>query len=134
MLKNIINHTKHLIHKVSTHSKRSPQWAKLEKEFIKEHPTCAACGSSKRLNVHHKIPFSFDPSKELDPNNLITLCMDKFCHLYIGHLDNFKLENEFVETDALAMSKVSSDIFDKAIKELVDKRRVDKNLKKSFTT
>lgn len=82
--------------------KRSSLWPTVEKHFLTANPTCAACGSSKRLNVHHKRPFHLDPALELDTANLITLCMDKDCHLLIGHGDNFKAYNPNVEQDALA--------------------------------
>lgn len=37
------------------------------------------------------MPFNLDPSLELDPSNLITLCMgEKECHLHIGHGGSFK--------------------------------------------
>ena len=37
---------------------------------------------------------------ELDLNNLITLCMDKECHLKVGHGNDFKDYNPDVEADA----------------------------------
>lgn len=82
--------------------KRSSLWPKVEKDFLSKNPACAACGSSKHLNVHHKRPFHLHPELELDETNLITLCMDKDCHLLIGHGDNFKAYNPNVEQDVLA--------------------------------
>ena len=77
---------------------RSSGWSKVRKEFLEKNPTCACCGGTTLLNVHHKMPFHDDPSKELDPENLITLCMGKNeCHLKIGHGDNFKCYNDKVE-------------------------------------
>ena len=77
---------------------RSDRWPTIRKKFLKDHPTCAACGGTQFLNVHHKMPFHDDPSKELDPENLITLCMGRNeCHLKIGHGDNFKCYNPNVE-------------------------------------
>ena len=73
---------------------RSPHWPKVRAEHLKLHPECAACGQTDKLQVHHIIPFSFDPSKELDPDNLITLCVDgpghMNCHLLWGHSGNYK--------------------------------------------
>ena len=83
----------------STHQ-RSPKWPGVEKLHLKFHPVCEACGSDKKLNVHHKKPFHLFPQFELDMNNLITLCMDKQCHIKIGHGDNFKDYNPDVEEDA----------------------------------
>lgn len=64
-------------------SKRSGQWPTVRKHYLAVHPTCEACGARTDLNVHHVMPFHLDPSKELDPANLITLC--RGCHLRIGH-------------------------------------------------
>jgi hypothetical protein len=84
---------------------RSNQWPTVRKAWLKDHPTCAACGSIKSLQVHHKFPFHLDPSKELDPANFITLCERIFTdhHLEIGHLGNFKNYNVNVEADAAKM-------------------------------
>jgi len=79
---------------------RSPKWPSLEKEFLKEHPKCEACGTVLRLELHHKLPFHLHPELELDPNNLITLCMDiSECHLKIGHGDDFKAYNPNILED-----------------------------------
>lgn len=94
MLKSIkhgYNLVRHALRNVGTGAKRSSKWPTLEKHFLEAHPTCAACGSKKRLNVHHCKPFHLDPTLELDPNNLITLCMStKECHLHLGHGGSFK--------------------------------------------
>ena len=50
---------------------RSPKWPGVEKLHLKFHPVCEACGSDKKLNVHHKKPFHLFPQLELDMNNLI---------------------------------------------------------------
>lgn len=76
---------------VGINKKRSPQWRKVEKDFLEEHPACAACGSKINLNVHHIKPFHLYPELELDPENLITLCMSaKECHFKIGHGGDWK--------------------------------------------
>jgi hypothetical protein len=62
---------------------RSPHWPTVRKQHLELHPTCAACGTKEHLEVHHKIPFHDDPSKELDPTNLITFCREH--HFEIGH-------------------------------------------------
>ena len=83
---------------------RSPMWPKVRSEHLKNNPVCAACGQADDLNVHHIKPFHFDPSRELDPDNLITLCTDGVghtdCHLMFGHGGNFKCANENVVEDA----------------------------------
>lgn len=44
--------------------------------FFRDNHTCQKCGSTKRLECHHKIPVINGGSNEL--SNLITLCHD--CH------------------------------------------------------
>lgn len=94
-------------------AKRSPEWPKVRKAWLKEHPECAACGGKKKVEVHHRLPFHLHPEKELDPTNFISLCeAKKECnhHLHFGHLGDYKLENprvtemvkEYVETKAAA--------------------------------
>lgn len=82
--------------------KRSSAWSKVEKLFIYKNPECAACGSKKSLNVHHKLPFHLYPEKELDIANLITLCMEKkkLCHFLIGHGGSWRSYNPNIEENA----------------------------------
>lgn len=81
---------------------RSSKWFKVRQAFVKDHNTCAACGCTQKLQVHHIEPFHLHPDKELEPSNLITLCEDKDdeCHLRIGHLGDWKSFNPNVVTDA----------------------------------
>jgi len=80
---------------------RSPKWPAVENAHVKVHPTCAACGGTLRLQVHHKKPFRTYPELELDPKNLISLCMGPpDCHLLIGHGGNFKCWNPDVVSHA----------------------------------
>ena len=81
---------------------RSPKWPRTQDKHLKKFPTCAACGGTANLNVHHKKPFHLFPELELEPTNLITLCMDgdKDCHIKIGHGGNFKAYNPEVAEDA----------------------------------
>ncbi len=87
-------------------AKRSPWWAATRKKHLAVHPRCALCGGTKKLEVHHVMPFHLDPSLELDDKNLITLCEQKkegiTCHLFVGHLGNYKLANPDVRADAEA--------------------------------
>ncbi len=78
---------------------RSPKWRKVRAEHIKNNPTCAACGRKDGLEVHHIVPYHIDPDKELDPDNLITLC-GKYCHFIFGHLMDWKSWNENVVRDS----------------------------------
>lgn len=84
-------------------AKRSGKWPRVRKEHLATNPTCAACGRGKKLEVHHIVPVHVDPSRELDPTNLMTLCEKgpgMNCHLFVGHLGNYKLENTSVRENA----------------------------------
>ena len=52
---------------------RGSQWKKSRDEAIRKAPFCAICGTTKKLQVHHIIPFrvTFDNSQR----NLIPLCV-----------------------------------------------------------
>lgn len=80
-------------------SNRSSQWPKVRAEHLKKQPFCQACGSKNSLQVHHIEPVNVNPNKELDPENLITLC-SKYCHLAIGHLMDTKSWNPNVIEDS----------------------------------
>src|SRR3990167_815676 len=82
--------------------KRSSLWPRVRRDWLKDHSTCAACGTRKKLEVHHIVPFSHDPSRELDPTNLITLCEYRQCHLRFGHSWDWKAAHPHVVTDAAA--------------------------------
>jgi len=80
--------------------RRSSQWPKVRKEHLKLFPTCAACGTKKAVEVHHKIPFSFYPEGELLPENFLTLCEYHDCHLIVGHGGNWADVNPYAAEDA----------------------------------
>lgn len=87
---------------------RSPQWPAVRKSWLKIHPACAACGTTTNLEVHHIQPFFLRPDLELNPNgdNLITLCETAGnCHLFVGHLKNWKSYNKNVKEDAAVVLK-----------------------------
>jgi 5-methylcytosine-specific restriction enzyme A len=79
---------------------RSYSWTKIRKEHLRKYPECAACGRKDTLEVHHIVPYHVDPKKELDPNNLITLC-GKHCHFVFGHLMDWKSWNKDVCRDVV---------------------------------
>lgn len=80
---------------------RSPQWNSVRDAHLVEHGTCAACDGNENLQVHHVLPFHLHPEKELDPDNLVTLCMGEWdCHLNIGHGGSFRAFNPHVHEDA----------------------------------
>ncbi len=99
--------------KVPLGTPRSSQWPAVRKAFLSTHPTCKVCGGTKNLEVHHKLPFHLHPEMELDPTNLITLCESDEngvnCHLFVGHLGDFKSFNVAVDMDAaMWLSKLTT--------------------------
>lgn len=89
-----------VFHDVRTPAKQSPQWEALAKKIVKGE-VCEACGSDSHLQVHHRIPFHVDSSLELNPSNLIVLCMSTGfeCHLRVGHGKSWKTYNPNVDWD-----------------------------------
>ena len=85
-------------------STRSTHWPAVRKAHLALHPTCALCGGTEKLEVHHIQVFHVHPELELDPTNFITLCESGKgginCHLAAGHLGNFKSFNTSVVHDA----------------------------------
>lgn len=77
---------------------RSPEWPNIRKQHLEKQPECQACGTKNKLEVHHIEPFHVNPSRELDPNNLITLC-GRNCHLVFGHLMDYSSWNDNVIED-----------------------------------
>ena len=65
-------------------------WAKLAKVHLRVYPACQVCGRRTNVVPHHKLPVSFRPDLELDPDNLVTLCNGHRsfggCHQWVGHL------------------------------------------------
>ena len=94
-------------------TKRSPHWPAVRKQWLAAHPTCAACGGTQNIEVHHKSPFHLHPELELEPSNFITLCepIGKEHHLKIGHTVNgkssWKINNPDVVRDAAAALRCS---------------------------
>jgi len=80
---------------------RNGAWRTTRRAILDKQPTCEACGSTKRLQVHHRQPFHLHPELELKEDNLIVLCMDvNECHLHIGHSSDFHAYNPNVSEDA----------------------------------
>lgn len=83
---------------------RSPKWQKLRNAHLAANPQCIACGDVKNheKQVHHVVPVHVDPTKELDPTNLVTLCGDR-CHIIFGHCYDYHLTNPHVVEDCARM-------------------------------
>ena len=77
---------------------RSGQWAKVRREHLAKEPRCIACGRDDDLEVHHVVPYHVDPTLELSPANLCTVCADP-CHLVHAHLMNWTRSNPNVRED-----------------------------------
>lgn len=84
--------------KIIRFATRSPKWKSVRLEHLKQHPCCAACGRSLKLEVHHIEPVHINPEGELDPSNLVTLC-DSPCHIVFGHFMDWKSWNSSVVED-----------------------------------
>ena len=82
---------------------RSTKWPAFRDAYLKG-KVCIACGGKDKLQAHHIEPFHLNPEKELDENNLVPLCESKAyginCHLFVGHLGNFRSFNVDVINDA----------------------------------
>lgn len=85
---------------------RSSKWPEVRDAYLKAYPVCEICGRKDKLIVHHKVPFHIDSSKELDLENLMTLCEGDTvnCHLLFGHLLNWQKYNPLIEIDAAIWS------------------------------
>ena len=101
LIKYRLNLVRHYFRDFKFGAARSSAWPKLEHAFRAQFPTCAACGTNVKIQIHHIQPFHIHPELELDPKNLITLCMSqKQCHLRLGHLQNYSWFNETIRSDA----------------------------------
>ena len=72
---------------------RSKDWPLVRKEHLLKEPACTICGCMDNLSVHHIIPVHIDKSRELDEDNLITLCEKYNHHFLFGHCQDWKAYN-----------------------------------------
>jgi 5-methylcytosine-specific restriction endonuclease McrA len=87
---------------------RSPKWANIRKQHLKNNPNCIACDKNKKVEVHHIKPVHTHPDLELEPSNLVTLCADP-CHIIFGHLMDWKSWNsEVVKDSSVYLNKVKN--------------------------
>jgi len=86
---------------------RNPLWRLVRDDHIDKYPFCAVCGKFDNLAVHHKLPVSKFPEKELDPENLVTLCQNNMfnCHFVVGHLMDWNSYNPNVDDDIIFWRK-----------------------------
>jgi 5-methylcytosine-specific restriction protein A len=83
---------------------RSSQWSRVRDQYLERWSWCAACGRKDSLEVHHIVPVSVDSSKELELDNLITLCRTS-CHLLLGHLGDWGSWNDQIRVDAAELAR-----------------------------
>ena len=80
-------------------AKRSSGWPRFRREFLKG-KSCAVCGGTEKIELHHIEPFHLKPEFELDFSNVIPLCESKkwgvTCHQFFGHLGDYKDANSNV--------------------------------------
>ena len=71
-----------------TTSKARNEQTAIKQEYLKAGKTCAVCGSTENLELHHMIPLDLGGSN--DEANLIILC--KYCHFQATqyYMKNFK--------------------------------------------
>lgn len=86
---------------------RSPRWPAVRSHFLLKHPSCAGCGGTEDLEVHHKMPVHEYPQLELVEDNLVVLCEKSghCCHYHLGHLLSWVAWNVDVEDDAARFLK-----------------------------
>jgi hypothetical protein len=87
-------------------------WRALAAQHLRIYPMCAACGSRSRVRPHHVVPVSVDPSRELDPLNLLSLCESYAfgvnCHLFLGHGGQWSTYNPQAVRDAFEYRAASA--------------------------
>jgi 5-methylcytosine-specific restriction enzyme A len=79
---------------------RSGKWPAFERDVLKVHTSCAACGGCEQLQVHHILPFHLWPEGELDGRNVVVLCNKHGCHFGFGHDYDWLAYNPNVVADA----------------------------------
>lgn len=79
---------------------RSPKWEAKQKSTVRAHPYCAVCGTHEALEVHHGIPFSWDPTLELVDENLRVVCRPH--HFWVCHDGDWKKVNPHLDRDIKA--------------------------------
>jgi hypothetical protein len=96
-------------------SDRGGDWPMARMAYIRNHPTCEACGAVDDPSVHHIR--SVDDGGTNEPANLITLCdphekgedRENGCHWIVGHLaSGWHIANPQARKQAAAMLRRST--------------------------
>ena len=84
-------------------------WQTCRKAYLaKVGKVCECCGSTKSIEVHHKLPRHIRPDLALDHDNLIALCGGgRGCHFHIGHLNSYFTYNAAIEIVAWYVKQMS---------------------------
>jgi len=75
---------------LTKHIRRTYAYHKAIRKFRKTHKTCAWCGRSGKVDVHHIEPVAVAPELAAVESNMIMLCRKPQCHLVIGHDGDFR--------------------------------------------
>lgn len=70
------------------------EWRRARNLYILGHNHCEMCGTDKKLEVHHVVPYHVSVQLRYDQANLITLCRE--CHFRFGHGRNWHKSNSDV--------------------------------------
>lgn len=82
-------------------AKRSSSWGTFRKQYIKD--KCEVCRKGYFLELHHVIPVNVDKSKELDPDNVVTVC--RSCHFSWGHFFSWRKFNGQIKNDIIRVNE-----------------------------
>lgn len=72
-------------------AKKLAEYRIVRDEFLKDNPTCARCGTTNNLSLHHMID---RVGKNLtDKNNFMTLCIP--CHRFVTDNSEYAIKNGY---------------------------------------
>jgi 5-methylcytosine-specific restriction endonuclease McrA len=58
------------------------KWREISRARLAAYPLCESCHLAPSVEVHHKVSVRADPSRGLDPTNVMAVCRP--CHARIG--------------------------------------------------
>lgn len=77
---------------------RGSRWRSIRNESVRRQPFCAMCGRTKRLQVHHIVPYRL--TRDNRQVNLVPLCAKH--HKFVEHITN-SIEGSGVDTETLLL-------------------------------
>ena len=92
---------------------RSSKWGRTKRDYEIIHPKlCSVCGTKKKVELHHLLPFHLYPKLENDFNNLIWGCRDH--HYFVYHLMDWSAYSSTAKEDAkIWNNKITNRIYGK---------------------